>query len=185
MTDSGLKAVFLQERALLLRLLVARLQSREEAEDALQDMWLKLDRLEAGPVAQPVSYLCRMAMNLAADRRVAAARTDRRNFAWLEVQPGDADFADAERSLIGRDTLRRLELHIATMPERMRQALHMFRIDELPQREIAARLGITVSGVEKLLRRAYREIHDHFGPASADDAGPHRLKGRKDIDRDE
>ncbi len=185
MTDSGLKAVFAQQRALLLRLLVARLQNREDAEDALQDMWLKLDRIDPGPVAQPVSYLCRMAMNLAADRRVAAARSGRRDLAWLDVQPGDADFPDAERQMIGHDELRRLELHIAAMPPRMRQAVQMFRIDELPQREIAARLGITVSGVEKLLRRAFREIHDNFAAASADVPGPHRLQARKDIDRDD
>lgn len=184
MTDSGLKAVFLQERALLLRLLTARLQSAEEAEDALQDMWMKLERLEAGPIAQPVSYLCRMAMNLAADRRVAAIRADRRNLAWLEVQPGDADFPDPERNLIGRDMLNRLETYIAKMPARMGQALHMFRIEELPQREIAERLGITSSGVEKILKRAYREIHDFYAQASADGQATHRLTGRGDVDRE-
>ncbi|MEO9131589.1 MAG: RNA polymerase sigma factor, partial [Sphingomonas sp.] len=45
MTESGLKAVFLEERPMLMRLLIARLGSREEAEDALQDMWVKLDLL--------------------------------------------------------------------------------------------------------------------------------------------
>ena len=38
MPDEGLKAVFLAQRPMLLRLLVARLGSREDAEDALQDM---------------------------------------------------------------------------------------------------------------------------------------------------
>ena len=55
MNESGLKAVFLEERPMLMRLLVARLRSREEAEDALQDMWLKLDQLVSKPVAQPAA----------------------------------------------------------------------------------------------------------------------------------
>ena len=55
MTEGGLKAVFLEERPMLMRLLVARLGSREEAEDALQDMWIKLDQLVAKPVAQPAA----------------------------------------------------------------------------------------------------------------------------------
>ena len=70
----GLKAVFVEQRAMLMRLFVARLQSRDDAEDALQDMWLKLDSLDTRPVAQPAAYLYRMAANLASDRRIAALR---------------------------------------------------------------------------------------------------------------
>lgn len=44
MTEAGLKAVFLAERPMLLRLLAARLGNPADAEDALQDIWLKLDR---------------------------------------------------------------------------------------------------------------------------------------------
>ena len=54
MADSGLKAVFLQNRPALLRLFAARL-GRDEAEDALQDMWFRIDRLTGPPVAQPAS----------------------------------------------------------------------------------------------------------------------------------
>jgi RNA polymerase sigma factor (sigma-70 family) len=185
MGDNGLKAAFLQERPMLLRLLVARLRYREEAEDALQDMWLKLDSLEPRPVAQPAAYLYRMASNLATDRRVSALRGGRRDTAWLDVQVGAQEVPGAERVLIGRDALRRVESHIATMPEKMRQALRMFRIEELPQRDIAVALGITVSGVEKLLKRAYREIHDSFGPFGDEQDLPRRHTRWEDIDRDE
>ena len=181
----GLKAVFVEQRAMLMRLFVARLQSRDDAEDALQDMWLKLDSLDTRPVAQPAAYLYRMAANLASDRRIAALRDGRRDTAWLDVQPIANEFADAERELIGRDALTRLNAIMDTMPERMRLALRLFRIEEMPQREIAARLGITVSGVEKLLKRAYRLLHDSWDAASADQAEQNRLSGKEDIGRDE
>ena len=87
MSESGLKAVFLEERPMLMRLLIARLNSREEAEDALQDMWFKLDQLASKPVAQPTAYLYRMAANLAADRRISAVRSGVRDTAWSEAQP--------------------------------------------------------------------------------------------------
>lgn len=45
------------------------------------------------------------------------------------------------------------------MPERMRTAYRLFRIDHVPQREIAGRLGVSLSAVEKLLQRAYRRLH--------------------------
>lgn len=173
MAESGLKAVFLQNRAALLRLLVARLGA-DEAEDALQDMWLRIDQLAGAPVAQPAAFLFRIAANLATDRRIAAQRRGGREGAWLEVQPGADEHPDAERTLIARDRLRAMEQVIADMPERMREALRMFRFEERPQREIAAELGITVSGVEKLLRRAYQQISE----AGADTGDPHRLEGK-------
>lgn len=155
---------------MLQRLLAARLQDRDDAEDALQDIWLKLDSLGTRPVAQPLAYLCRMAMNHAADQRLSAMRKGRRDTAWLDVQPGADEFADAERRLIGRDSLQRLEARIAEMPDRMQLVLRMFRIEELPQRDIALRLGISVSGVEKLLRRAHRQLYDSWDTAGADSA---------------
>jgi RNA polymerase sigma-70 factor (ECF subfamily) len=160
----GLGALFLANRAMLLRLLVARLGRREEAEDVLQDMWMKIAhlpaRLAGEPIAQPVGYLCRMAINLAADRRIAAARSQARDSGWLDVQPAADAMPGADRHLIARDLLNRVEQVIAAMPPRMQTALRLFRLEECSQREIAVRLGITVSGVEKLLKRAYRQLHD-------------------------
>ena len=69
------------------------------------------------------------------------------------------------------------------MPERMATALRMFRIDERPQRAIAEHLGITVSGVEKLLRRAYRKIHDRLDDNAADLTGARRQDGERDNSR--
>ena len=57
--EGGLKAIFLAQRPALLRLLVARLGNREDAEDVLQDMWLRIDRLADQPVAQPAAFLYR------------------------------------------------------------------------------------------------------------------------------
>ena len=176
MTESGLKAVFLEMRPQLLRLLVARLGNREEAEDALQDMWFRIDQLvTAGPIAQPGAFLYRIAANIATDRRIAGQRRMARDTGWVEVQVAAEDLPDAERVLAARETLAQVEAVIAAMPERMRTALRLFRFEERPQREIAAELGITVSGVEKLLRRAYKQIHDAAALSDADVGAPHRL----------
>lgn len=144
---------------MLLRLLTARLGSREEAEDAYQDLWLKVDGLIDQPIAEPAAFLYRAAANLATDRRIAAARRGAREMGWLEVQPGAAELPDAERVAIARDELRAVQAAIDDMPERMATALRLFRIERRPQRDIAAQLGISVSGVEKLLQRALRLIH--------------------------
>ncbi len=50
---------------------------------------------------------------------------------------------------------------IARMPDRMREAFTLFRFEERPQRDIAEQMGITVSAVEKLLRRAYQFLQEN------------------------
>ena len=145
---------------MLLRLFAARLGNSAEAEDALQDLWIRLESVAPGPIADPVPYLYRMAMNLALDRRLSAQRRSDRERAWSEVQPSASEIPDAERILVMRDRLARVEAAIAAMPERARTALRLYRIEERSQREIAAEMGVTVSAVEKLLRRALRQINE-------------------------
>jgi RNA polymerase sigma-70 factor (ECF subfamily) len=68
MVTSGLSAVLIANRAPLLRFLRAR-GAGDDAEDIMQELWLKVDRLEAeGPIADPRAYLFRMADNLMHDR---------------------------------------------------------------------------------------------------------------------
>ncbi len=73
MKDSGLEAVFLNNRATLLRFLRAR-GAGEGAEDLLQEMWIRASAGASGPVADPLAYLYRVANNLLLDRRRAELR---------------------------------------------------------------------------------------------------------------
>ncbi|TXC72938.1 sigma-70 family RNA polymerase sigma factor [Sphingomonas ginsenosidivorax] len=144
---------------MLLRLLAARLGSVDEAEDALHDLWLKLDTVTGGPIAEPIGYLCRMASNIAVDRRRRAARRTDRDTGWLQAQAGAGEQPDAERALIARERLDRVERTLAGLPDRVATAFRLYRFEDLPQKVIAERMGISISGVEKLLHRAYRRIH--------------------------
>ena len=110
MADAGLRAIFLEQRAMLLRLLTARLGSREDAEDALQDMWLRVEQLADQPVAQPAAFLYRVATNLATDRRIAASRRGARDTACdvigLPVTAAGKDVGDARaRAYAGVDAI--------------------------------------------------------------------------------
>lgn len=179
MADGGLKAIFLTQRPMLLRMLTARLGSRDEAEDALQDLWMRIDQAGDQPIAQPSAFLYRMASNLATDRRIAASRRGARDAGWLDVQPGADEIPDPERASIARSQWRAVEGAIADMPDRMAIALRMFRLEEQPQRAIADHLGISVSGVEKLLQRAYRKIHDRLAQSGEDMGGSRRLNDER------
>jgi RNA polymerase sigma-70 factor (ECF subfamily) len=160
---NGLQAHFLEQKAMLMRLMTARLGSAADAEDVLQDMWLKLERLPDQVLIDPRAYLFRVAANLAADRRLSQARAVSRDGLWLSTLPDAQEYPDAEAVLLARERLRRVEDAMAAMPERMRAALRLFRIERRSQKEIATQLGITVSGVEKLLKRGYRKLLDLEG----------------------
>lgn len=181
---AGLTACFLAQRSALLRLLTARLGNGDEAEEVLQEMWFRLDRVSSGPIADPGAYLFRMATNLATDRRLSASRREKRENAWIDTQPEDTEFPDAERQLAATEELHRVEAILNDMPERMRRALILFRVEEQPQRMIAETLGITISGVEKLLRRGYRQLVDRMSEASAEMGSPYRLEDEGSLPHD-
>lgn len=157
---SGLRASFLRERPALLRLLVARLGTVAEAEDALQDVWLKLDEDAGGPIASPTAYIFRMAYNVALDRRRSVLAQSVREAHWLAAQPGAAEHPGAEEALLARQRLAQVEAALSRLPDRVARAFRMFRLEGLPQKQIAEEMGLSLSGLEKLLQRAYREIHD-------------------------
>jgi RNA polymerase sigma factor (sigma-70 family) len=162
--DGGLAKVFMDHRDALHRFLRARLRGTGDPEDILQDLWVKLQSAETGPVAEPLAYIYRMAENLVLDRRRSAMRRTSRETEWTKVQiDGSLGMAvdsqpDAERHLLARDHLQRVNKVLDGLPERTAFAFRSVRIDGAAQKEIAAHMGISLSAVEKHLQRAYRAV---------------------------
>ena len=176
-SDSGLRAVFMVERPMLLRLVTARLASAADAEDVLQDMWLRLESVASGPVAKPAAYLYRMANNLAFDRRRSAVRRAARDDAWHGLQTTPDEMPDAETALIARHRLVQVQAALAALPEKAGRAFRLFRFEGLSQKAIAMEMDTSLSSVEKWLQRAYRAIHD---AGRVDLAGSEPPRRRKD-----
>jgi RNA polymerase sigma-70 factor (ECF subfamily) len=145
----------------LQRFLLARRATPEEAEDILQDLFLKLGKVRSGPIADPLAYLYRIADNLLLDIRRSHARRSVREQAWTAVRTGGGEIDDqpsAEDRLIGRERLDQVRRALSGLPDRTVLILRCFRLDGMPQKDIAADLGISVSAVEKHLQRAYRTL---------------------------
>jgi len=103
-----------------------------------------------------------MAENLLYDRRRTAGWRTSREEAWTASQLGATREADgrpsAERELIAREELRLISQALAALPDRTLRIFRLYRLDGQRQREIAVELGISVSSVEKHLRRAYQVV---------------------------
>ena len=82
-TTSGLSAVFEANRHALRRFLMARRALAEEADDILQELFVRIGNSRAGPIADPLAYLYRAADNLLLDlRRRRAAGTCVKRHGW-------------------------------------------------------------------------------------------------------
>jgi RNA polymerase sigma factor (sigma-70 family) len=158
---TGLSAIFMTNRAALLRFLRAR-GAGDEAEDLLQDMWMKLEAKDLGPVSDPVPYLYRMANNLMLDRYRSSTRRERREQDWAVGAGGvmadpNEDIAVDERIILNQrlDEARGV---LRTLGPRVEMVFRRFRIEGVGQKVIAEELGVSLTTVEKDLQKAYRAM---------------------------
>ena len=163
MAPSGLEAVFLANRAVLLRF-VASLGAGDAAEDLVHELWLRIQSAPAGPVAAPMSYLYRMANNLMLDRHRALRQAERRDRDWTDATggavPGRSDAPSAERVLIARQQAELAEEALRSVGPRAAAIFRRHRIDGIEQRVVAAEFSVSLSTVEGDLRKAYRAMVD-------------------------
>jgi RNA polymerase sigma-70 factor (ECF subfamily) len=169
--ESGLSAVVIAERAALVRFLAARTGDAVGAEDLFQELWLKVRQGADRPVGNPRAYLYRMAQNLVLDKIREHRRRGAREHGWAEARKADpgetgepADSApNAEDMLIARDEADVLARAIASLPEGAARVLRLHKIDGLSHAEVAARLGISRSGVEKHIAVAMAHLRKRLG----------------------
>jgi len=165
--NAGLAALLEAERRSLLRFLAARCGDPSEAEDLLQELWLKAATMDpTGPIANGRAYLFRMANNLVLDRARARRRAMRRDRDWIghdeatagaiELRPDPAP--SAETGLIDAEEAQMVRRAVEALPEGARRALLLYRFEGHGQGEIAAIMGISRSGVEKHLALAMKHL---------------------------
>lgn len=147
-------AAYAEHRPELLRRLARRLNCRTTADDLVQDLYLKLERIAATPTIRSArALLFQAADNLAIDHiRVETRRAELRREAHDLLWEG-ADEANPERVVVALDEVRRTLAVIAELPARSREVFVLNRFDGVPQREIARRLGTSVTAVEKHMRK--------------------------------
>ncbi len=158
---TGLSAIFMSNRPALLRFLRAR-GAGEDAEDLLQDMWMKLEAKDLGPVADPLPYLYRMANNLMLDRYRSSTRRERREQDWAEgaggVMADPAEDIGVDERLILGERLDQARGVLRGLGPRVEMVFRRFRIEGVGQKAIAEELGVSLTTVEKDLQKAYRAM---------------------------
>lgn len=144
-----------KDRAIWGRLLrqIATLSGRpQDANDYLNDAYVRMSEHGGMPVRNFEAFMVRVAVNLARDEH---RRERRRNVAADEDLNAIADASPTPEEMLDvRQRLNAVRAMLSRLNPRTRQILLMHRLDGLRYREIAQRLGISESAVEKHIAKA-------------------------------
>ncbi len=131
---------------------VQRLNIDVSVEDVLQETFAKAFKVELRrPISQPKSYLFRIAKHIALKKLSMQQR-------WKTVPDYDelpADYS-AEEIVIAGESADLLMKRINMLSKQTRRVYWLRVLDELPLKQISARLGISVSTVEKHCNRVHK-----------------------------
>jgi len=151
----ALSRMLIAERSSLVRRLARIVGSEPVAEDVAQSLYLRVQRIEDDPpIGNKRSFLFRLASNLAVDhiraeRSHAKLQAEAQAFLWSESAA-----PDSEQIATARVELARVLKAAAMLPEPTRTIFRLHRFEGLRQSEVAGRCGVSVTTVEKHVRRA-------------------------------
>jgi RNA polymerase sigma-70 factor (ECF subfamily) len=136
--------------------------SKAEAEDAVQDSFLKLWRnpsaFDAGKGNKFTTWFYRVVTNAAID--LQRRRRETPDMDMLERLP--ASGMPQDQAMLENEREAALETAIAALPERQRSALNLCFYEGLSNAEAAGILGVKVKALESLLMRAKATLKDRL-----------------------
>lgn len=131
----------------------------DEIDDVIQEAYCRLaalDRIDG--IDRPGAYFFSIARNLLLlqMRRQRIVRIE--TVAEIEAMAPFDEAPSADRELDGKREVARLRAVLATLPERCRRIFEMRKIEGLPQKEIARRLGVNEGIVENDTRKGLLRV---------------------------
>jgi RNA polymerase sigma-70 factor (ECF subfamily) len=147
--------------ALLFRIAHSVLRSRTEAEDVVQDVFVRvIEHRRSLPAVRDMRvWLIRIAWNLAVDRRrrMRPEQLDER-FAQSLV----ASYVPADKALHEAQRMNSVLCELERLPKAERHVLLLSAVEELGTAEMAQVLGKSESGVRALLFRARARLRERM-----------------------
>jgi len=167
-----LLAVYLERRPALVRFFATRTGCPDRAEDIVQDIYVRLQALSetsAREIANPAAFLYRIGGNLMLDGVRRRQRASARDQAWSDASSlssdgvSVADSPSPEDAAWARLKFDRVAAAVEELAPNVRIALRLHRIEGLTHAEVAARMGVSRSSVEKYLSTALAHLLKRVG----------------------
>lgn len=142
----------------LARYFGARVRGGADIEDLVQEVFLRLARRsEAEPIESLEGYVFVIANSVLADAFRHDSRRIPRGGSSDHLAP-TPDHRSPERIYLAREEIDLVERGLLELPERTRFVFVLNRYEELTYAQIARRLGVSVSAVEKHMMRALAHL---------------------------
>jgi RNA polymerase sigma-70 factor, ECF subfamily len=162
----GAEAVWLELRDRLLGFIARRVRSRDDAEDILQDVMLRIHR-HSGDLEYTdrlAGWVYRIATNSIADHYRRPARRELPTGHAADVPDTDstppATSAPPDADQLRAELAGCLAPLTARLPKIYREALEITEFQEISQVEAAAQLGLSVSGMKARVQRGRRQLKE-------------------------
>ncbi|MCK2219580.1 RNA polymerase sigma-70 factor [Actinomadura sp. ATCC 31491] len=165
-------AAFEQHRPMLLGLAYRLLGSMWDAEDVVQEAWLRWQGTDRSGIREPRAFLVTVVSRLALDQ-LRSARVKREAYPgpWLPEPVATAEAGPLDTAEL-RDTVSYATLHLMERLSPPERAVFVLReAFELPYEQIAEIVGTSVANARQLHRRAsvrLAEGRDRFTPSPED-----------------
>ena len=148
----------------LLRFFRSQLANRRQADDLLQDTWLRIHRVRhtyrPGEPVLPWIYAIARRVRIDGYRRVKRITTHETAMDELPEPLAKAE---------PRDTLPAFEALVADLPEAQREVITMLKVAGLSLEEIARATCSTVGAVKQRAHRGYERLRKLLQPDGSDD----------------
>jgi RNA polymerase sigma-70 factor, ECF subfamily len=155
-SDAAIEALVREHARLVYRIAYAALRQHHDAEDATQEIFLRVLRYRSklAEVEDPKTWLACIAWRVAVER----GRRRRTHDRSIDEEICASDLAckepPADERIEDSQIAGMLEKLIQTLPEKLRQPLILSTVDEMSPREVAEILGINESAVRSRVFRA-------------------------------
>jgi RNA polymerase sigma-70 factor, ECF subfamily len=162
--ESAIENLVREHAALVYRIAYAALRSHHEAEDAVQETFVRVLRYSARltAVADAKTWLARIAWRVAVDR---SKRLRRKQEVPLEdsarpIEEITSADAAADVALHGARVSAALEKLMVALPKKLRDPLVLSAIEEMSPREVGAVLGMNEAAVRSRVFRARQILRE-------------------------
>lgn len=157
-TTQELETVVRTHGRLVFRVAYSVLRNREDAEDAVQETYIRLMRQDLRKIDDPRLWLARVAWRIAIDRT--------RKHPTLSLDADDqyhevADVAPrADQTVLEAEMQAQLEKMIEALPKALREAVRLSTVDGMTSADVAQVLGIPEGTVRTRMSRARQMLRD-------------------------
>ncbi|WP_162053555.1 RNA polymerase sigma factor [Pontibacter pamirensis] len=155
------KSKVLPAKQKLYRLAVFMLRDKEEAEDILQDVFLKLwtNKHKLHAYTSIEAFAMTVTKNLCLDKIKTSKRKRTVDVTGLEVGSGEATpYQRTEQA----DSVSKVQGLLAGLPEQQKLILHLRDVEGLSFEEMEQITNLTVNNIRVILSRARKSVRDGF-----------------------